>query len=50
MLFRIVLISGNQLLFGCWYLAKEWTVKEVQNLEQEAHLKGSCWYLEFKNI
>lgn len=50
MLFRIVVILGGVQLFGAWFYAKEWTVQEVQALEHEAHLTGSCWYLEYKNI
>lgn len=46
-MFRLVIILGQDKLKGSWYKETEWTIQEVQELEQLAHLTGASWYLEF---
>ena len=48
-MFRLVVLIGSVQFFGIWYSCKEWTIQQVQQLEQEAHLKGCSWYIEYKN-
>ena len=47
-MFRIVVIIGGQHLIGVWYDSKNWTIEEVQYL-QENVLKNYSYYLEYKN-
>ncbi len=47
-MFRIVVIIGGQPLTGVWFSAKNWTIEEVQHL-QENVLKNYSYYLEYKN-
>lgn len=49
-MFRLVIIIGTVPFFGVWYNAQEWTVQQVQQLEQTACLQGSSWYIEYNNI
>ena len=47
-MFRIVVIIGGQPLRGVWFDSKNWTIEEVQHL-QENVLKNYSYYLEYKN-
>ena len=47
-MFRIVVIIGGQPLKGVWFDSKNWTIEEVQHL-QENVLKNYSYYLEYKN-
>ena len=47
-MFRLVLIVGTVALYGVWWNCSDWTVEQAQNIEQELHLNGCKWFLEYK--
>ena len=47
-MFRLVLIVGTVALYGVWWNCSDWTVEQAQSIEQELHLNGCQWFLEYK--